>query len=637
MTVFKSIFFALIYLKPVVAHKYSTVNSFLLNYKYNESIAFYKVFPLPDTSKVFDKVKGYAGYTDKSLLFIIEIDSTIPVSSSKGFDNSAIFQGDYAMLTLSTYQSREFAYVFVGSPSGGNSEFMTTQHGFSTKEWDGLWYYRAVIEGNKWIALFVIPFKTIFFEDSIFYINGSVNFHNDNVMVATNYNQPFMRLENMQKIVLGSTVTRQSAFKINLFPYLRVNKNCRDSNLKKQIGGNIEVKMSENTIFEGSINPDFSTIDADVVSFDLSVEPRYFPEKRKFFLEGAKNFSFDLPLFYTRNIDTVKLGIKGNVENRYFSVYGLYTRYNTERRFKGIGVNIYPDGNLPNPYFRGFYDDSVPMLCAGLRKYINELNTFVSIEGAVHARNGSRGMSINISRNVYPGLSFGTSYMITDSNLISPIGKMWYNNKLIYDFYGSYSWVNSKNQSIRASVIGYYRKIGVRSTGEDIFSTSNLNVQLIIPTNIFIRSGFRRNVFGVNEVSEGVEAAVGKSGVFGNFNIYVFKSLGEKDIFVSVRGDLFLLESTISYSINKKMVSGQADTTLLQLWGEIPIIKHLYIKPYVKYEFNQRNLHSDVKLFYFINRFTQLALVGNSDYSLDKHKFLQNAYLFRFQLYFQLI
>ncbi len=639
MEIVNSLFFALVHITPIVVHKYSNIDDFLLNYKCrSESINFYKVFPLPDTNKAFPKVKGYVGYTDDELLFIIEIKGNHFISSSKGFDNNNVFQGDYAMVAICPYKSREFAYVFAGTPSGGNREFMATQHGFATREWDGLWHYKAVQRENKWIAIFIVPFKTIFFEDSVFYIKGSVNFHEDNLMVSTHYSQPFMSLENMKMIVLDSTISGYSILKINLFPYLRVEKNAsyNGNGFVNSEGGNIEVKIKENTIFEGSINPDFSTIDADVISFDLSVEPRYFPEKRKFFLEGAKNFSFDLPVFYTRNIDTVRLGVKGNVEKKHFSLYGLYSRYNTNRQFAGIGVNLYPGGNLPIPYFRGFHDDSISILCAGIRKYVNKFRTFMSMEGAVRTESLEKGIYGSLNRDVYPGFSFGMSYMLLDSNLISPVGKPWYNDKMVCDLYGDYSWVSSKNQQLRASTIGYYRKIKVKSTKEDIFSESSLNMQLIIPSNIFIRGGIRRNVFGTDDVSEGMECAIGKGGRTGNFNMYIFKAIGENDIFISIGGDLFFLESTISYRLDRKVISGLSDTTLLQVWGELPIIKRLYIKPYIKYDFSQRDLHSDIKLFYFINRFTQLAIVGNSDYSLYNHRFSQKAYLIRFQLYFQL-
>jgi len=70
-----------------------------------------------------------------------------------------------------------------------------------------------------------------------------------------------------------------------------------------EFGGNIRWGMTPNLTLAGTINPDFSQVEADAgqVVFD----PRtalFFPEKRPFFLEGAELFAVPNNLIYTRRV-----------------------------------------------------------------------------------------------------------------------------------------------------------------------------------------------------------------------------------------------------------------------------------------------------------------------------------------------
>jgi hypothetical protein len=70
-----------------------------------------------------------------------------------------------------------------------------------------------------------------------------------------------------------------------------------------EFGGNIRWGLTPNLTLAGTLNPDFSQVEADAgqVVFD----PRtalFFPEKRPFFLEGAELFSVPNNLIYTRRV-----------------------------------------------------------------------------------------------------------------------------------------------------------------------------------------------------------------------------------------------------------------------------------------------------------------------------------------------
>ncbi|MEZ4417082.1 MAG: DUF5916 domain-containing protein [Gemmatimonadota bacterium] len=70
-----------------------------------------------------------------------------------------------------------------------------------------------------------------------------------------------------------------------------------------EFGGSVRWGVTENLTLNGTVNPDFSQVEADAEQ--LSYDPRLaiaFPEKRPFFLEGSERFRVPNSLIYTRRI-----------------------------------------------------------------------------------------------------------------------------------------------------------------------------------------------------------------------------------------------------------------------------------------------------------------------------------------------
>ena len=70
-----------------------------------------------------------------------------------------------------------------------------------------------------------------------------------------------------------------------------------------EVGGNVRWGITNNLTFNGTVNPDFAQVEADVAA--ISYDPRAavsYPERRPFFLEGLENFSTPTNLVYTRQI-----------------------------------------------------------------------------------------------------------------------------------------------------------------------------------------------------------------------------------------------------------------------------------------------------------------------------------------------
>src|SRR5881397_1775406 len=78
-----------------------------------------------------------------------------------------------------------------------------------------------------------------------------------------------------------------------------------------QLGANLRWGVTQNLSLTGTVNPDFSQVEADVGQ--VTVNERFavfFPEKRPFFLEGLEQFDTPNALIYTRRISAPVGGAK---------------------------------------------------------------------------------------------------------------------------------------------------------------------------------------------------------------------------------------------------------------------------------------------------------------------------------------
>ncbi len=78
-----------------------------------------------------------------------------------------------------------------------------------------------------------------------------------------------------------------------------------------ELGGNVRWGITNNLTLNGTINPDFSQVEADVAQ--IQFDPRqslFFPEKRPFFLDGIELFDMPNRLIYTRRVADPTAAVK---------------------------------------------------------------------------------------------------------------------------------------------------------------------------------------------------------------------------------------------------------------------------------------------------------------------------------------
>uniref|UniRef100_A0A7V3ZXA0 Carbohydrate binding family 9 domain-containing protein n=1 Tax=candidate division WOR-3 bacterium TaxID=2052148 RepID=A0A7V3ZXA0_UNCW3 len=629
------------------APKYSSPQEFLAKYMEQEPVSFFKIFPVPDTSNPVTHIKAYVAYTEKEFLSLVVIDSFDLVSTSKSYDDNNIFRGDYVALTLSTYPTKEFAYVFIASKGEGQYDFVLGNHGFTSKDWDGIWSVESKEKEGNLMILFKVPFSSIMFHDSIFYFQLDLNLRGGVISYSTDYNEPSWALFNMHSVCLKGITPSRFQYKLNAIPYMRFQR-IEENEPEFAVGGIFELRPDAQSLFSFAFNPDFSTVDLDVISLDLSVGPRIFPEKRKFFLEGANAFTISLPLYNSRNIDTLHYGFKGVWERNTYSLYGLYAKHDANRDFLGFGFSYYTSSKIASPYFRFLRDDSVSTIVLGNSSYLQPLKTQIFFEGAINATNRNVGFVLSISRSARPGLGFSARITSVDSSLISPVGIMFYNNKLGYSVNVWYEWLPFKN--LRNLVYFAHYGLSKKHLPENIYNGTNVSYQIVTTTFPiwFFKLGFGRTVFGSRNSSyyewKGFYAGFGPSFKHGSFTWGIEKDLKEDNFLLNFSGSLNVLQSSLNFELSRKSFNPfvESDTTIFQFYGEVPLFKKVFLKPFVSYERSasggetEEYLRVNMREFLYFNRFTQLAFVQDIAYDVSGGRFERKNFLLRFQLYFQI-
>ncbi len=80
---------------------------------------------------------------------------------------------------------------------------------------------------------------------------------------------------------------------------------------KGEVGVTARWGISAGTTVTGTVNPDFSQVEADVAQLDVNTRfALFYPEKRPFFLEGLDYFSTPEQAVFTRTVADPSGGLK---------------------------------------------------------------------------------------------------------------------------------------------------------------------------------------------------------------------------------------------------------------------------------------------------------------------------------------
>lgn len=338
----------------------------------------------PDFGKdTADDTEVYLAYDRENIYFAFRSFDSEPhriKASVTARDN--IRSDDWVCINLDSFNDQQSLYAFYINPLGiqGDTRYSagTEDNGF-----DVVWYSAGNIDELGYTVEVRIPFKSIRFANK------------DPVEMGVIFERSVSRLS------LGSTYPPLSPEKgasgeafqtqmhpiiyddvehYRLFELLPAVTHARRDHLQENdlvsAGDQTDLSLTatygitSDLILDGTLNPDFSQVEADAGQIDINLRaPLFFPEKRPFFLEGSEYWNTAGPTRYdplravvhSRNIVNPLAGVK--VSGKMGPKNMLATLYSRDElsSWNGVGEDAdfaifrYKRGLRGDSYLGGFY------------------------------------------------------------------------------------------------------------------------------------------------------------------------------------------------------------------------------------------------------------------------------------------
>jgi Domain of unknown function (DUF5916) len=228
-----------------------------------------------------------------------------------------VLNDDNVSVLLDPFQDRRKGILFTVNPAGIQADAAWTDNGNTDYSYDQVWDSEGRITPEGWLALIAIPFRSLRSRPTssdwgvVFMRNLPRNSEQDwwprisaSVSGVLSQEGTLHGIENpgrSHNLQINPYVLGQSERTLlNLDP---TNPYISSRHFEGTAGGEVKAILKDSVVFDGTINPDFSTVESDQPQFTVNQRyPVYFPELRPFFLENANYFSTPITLLYTRNI-----------------------------------------------------------------------------------------------------------------------------------------------------------------------------------------------------------------------------------------------------------------------------------------------------------------------------------------------
>jgi hypothetical protein len=231
---------------------------------------------------------------------------------------------DLVLVAIDSMHDGRMAYVFVLTAAGVQEDGILFEDDRFSKDWDAVWQGASTNGNAGWQAELAIPLSSLRFSNAPEQTWGVgvkrvIQRHHEELL---SFRQPrsargSVRYLNPLVGLTGLAPTRE----LSVVPYVATRLSVRpededDLALGRvadpiaDLGLDLRAGLGRGLTLQGTINPDFGQVEADVILQNLSTYELFFPEKRPFFTEGMDLFEPVAPpnrsaphqLFYSRRI-----------------------------------------------------------------------------------------------------------------------------------------------------------------------------------------------------------------------------------------------------------------------------------------------------------------------------------------------
>jgi hypothetical protein len=244
-------------------------------------------------------------------------------------DRDDVWKDDWVALILDPFNEQNRRFSFFINPLGVQAETienLANEH----VPWDTIWDSAGRITAEGFVVEIAIPFSSLRFprkkDDqqwgfdvmrsyprNVRHFLGFFSRDRSNSCYMCQAEQMigFKGVKPSKQIELDPTLTGVFTQERENFP----EGEFKEKEKTVEPGITFRWNMTPNMIFNSTINPDFSNVEADAAQLDINLQyALFYPEKRPFFLEGAsifKNiFNNRLTTFYSRSLADPSWGVK---------------------------------------------------------------------------------------------------------------------------------------------------------------------------------------------------------------------------------------------------------------------------------------------------------------------------------------
>lgn len=241
-------------------------------------------------------------------------------------DRDSAFGQDLVGVKIDTYGDGRLAYQYFINPLGVQTDSIENEMtGNESTSWNGIWLSEGKITDTGYVVEIAIPLRLMNFEETDDIKKWGVEFvrfypRTDNYRIshlsfdrdnACNLCQ-MGKIHGFEKAKQGNNLAIVPTAVLGASRQRDpVETNDWDYQNNQEIGLDVNWSITPEISLQGTLNPDFSQVEADVAQININnTFALFFDERRPFFVENADYFSSFQNLIYTRNINAPDYGLK---------------------------------------------------------------------------------------------------------------------------------------------------------------------------------------------------------------------------------------------------------------------------------------------------------------------------------------
>ncbi len=241
-------------------------------------------------------------------------------------DRDQIFDDDWVAVIVDTFNDARRSFDYFSNPLGVQADTIEAAGGGGGSAWDAIFDTAGQITDWGYVVEMAIPFSSIRFQktegdqiwsfDAVRSYPRNVRHHigafprergNNCYLCQAIKIEGFSGADPGKNLEFDPTLTGLYAEARDGFPDGKFVK----SDSKIDPGITVRWSITPNLTLNGTVNPDFSQIEADSAQLDINTQfALFYPEKRPFFLEGMDFFNTRINAVYTRTLADPQWGVK---------------------------------------------------------------------------------------------------------------------------------------------------------------------------------------------------------------------------------------------------------------------------------------------------------------------------------------